>query len=328
MVEFRANPDYLEITTMEQKVMKTSDAGNTKNLLDMAMRYCKRDGMYATPLPGFKVVRRDRTSEALVGRYASLVCLVLQGEKKVWSGRKVFRYNPDNYLVSCVDVPATFQVTKATPQEPYIGLTLELQPSLIYEILHESSVVEIREEDFAGAFFVERVTPDLADAFARLMRLLESENDLKVLAPSIVREIHYRLMNSRYGAKIRQLGVVGSRSQRIAKVVEHLQKEYSAPLRVTDLARMANMSPSAFHLHFRQVTNMSPLQYQKQIRLQEARRLLSVEPTDAASVAFRVGYESPSQFSREYRRLFGRPPMKDIERLRATAGQGAISGAD
>jgi transcriptional regulator GlxA family with amidase domain len=199
-----------------------------------------------------------------------------------------------------------------------VGLTLELQPSIVYEILRDSSALEIREDDSDGGFFVERVTPDLADAFVRLMKSLQDKNELKILAPSIVREIYYRLMNSRYGVKIRQLGVVGSKAQRIGKVVEHLQKEYAAPLKVTDLARMANMSPSAFHLHFRQMTNLSPLQYQKQIRLQEARRILSVDTVDAAGVAFTVGYESPSQFSREYRRLFGQPPMRDIERLRMT----------
>jgi AraC-like DNA-binding protein len=290
----------------------------TKNLLGLAMKYCGREGNHSTPLPELKVIRRDKTSEAVPGRYATLVCLVLQGEKQVWSGRKVFRYNPENYLVSCVDVPAIFQVTKASPQQPYVGLTLELHPSIVYEMLHDSSVLEIRGDDSNGGFFVEQVTADLADAFVRLMKSLENKNELKILAPSIVREIYYRLMNSRYGMKIRQLGVVGSKTQRIGKVVEHLQRDYATPLKVTDLALMANMSPSAFHLHFRQVTNMSPLQYQKQIRLQEARRLLTVDAVDAASVAFRVGYESPSQFSREYRRLFGQPPMRDIERLRMT----------
>jgi AraC-like DNA-binding protein len=308
--------------------MKTHDTDTDNDLLDLAMHYCGKEGIYPTPLPGFNVVRRDRTSEAIVGRYATLVCLVLQGEKKVWSGRRVFRYNPDHYLVSCVDVPATFQVTKATPQEPYVGLTLELQPALIYQILHESPMMEIQGEDFGGGFFVEKVTPDLANAFVRLMRCVRSTSDRTILAPAIVREIHYRLMNSRYGMKIRQLGVVGSRSQRIGKVVEHLQKEYAAPLRVTDLAHMANMSPSAFHLHFRRVTNMSPLQYQKQLRLQEARRLLSIEPTDAASVAYKVGYESPSQFSREYRRVFGQPPMRDMELLRRAPGNPAVEAAD
>ena len=290
--------------------------GTTKTLLDLAMKYCSREGSHPTALPALKVVRRDRTSDAVPGRYAALVCLVLQGEKKVWSGRKVFRYNPDNYLVSCVDVPAIFQVTKASPEHPYVGLTLELQPSVVYEILHDSTLMEIREEDSAGGFYVEKVTAELADAFARLMKSLEDKDELRVLSPSIVREIHYRLMHSRFGSKIRQLGVVGSKMQRIGKVVDHLQREYAGALKVADLARMANMSPSAFHLHFRQVTNMSPLQYQKHIRLQEARRILSVETADAASVAFKVGYESPSQFSREYRRLFGQPPIRDMERLR------------
>jgi AraC-like DNA-binding protein len=301
---------------IRESIMKKVYADNTKSLLDMAMRYCGREGNHSTPLPGFKVVRRDKTTEAMPSMYSALVCLVLQGEKKVWSGRKVFRYNPENYLVSCVDVPAIFQVTKATPQQPYVGLTLELQPSIVYEILHESNILELKEDGTDGGFFVEQVTPELADAFARLLRSMENKNDLKILAPSIVREIHYRLMNSRYGMKIRQLGVAGSKSQRIGKVVEHLQKDYAMPLKVTDLAQMANMSPSALHLHFRQVTNLSPLQYQKQIRLQEARRILSIETTDAASVAFKVGYESPSQFSREYRRLFGEPPMRDMDRLR------------
>ena len=298
--------------------MKKGNDGNGL-LFDMAMKYCGTEGKHATPLPQLKVVRRDRTSEAVPGRYATLVCLVLQGEKKVWSGKRVFRYNPENFLVSCVDAPAIFQVTKASPQQPYVGLTLELQPSIVYEILHDSPAMEVHDEETEGGFYVEKVTEDLADAFARLLKSLEDKNDLKVLTPSIVREIHYRLMNSRYGMKIRQLGVVGSKSQRIGKVVEHLQKEYAEPLKVTDLARLANMSPSAFHLHFRQVTNMSPLQYQKQIRLQEARRILSIETADAASVAFKVGYESPSQFSREYRRLFGQPPMRDMDRLRTVA---------
>ena len=289
-------------------------------LLGLAMKYCTREGIHDTPLQGFKVVRRDSTLEATPGRYAALACLVLQGEKRVWSGKRIFRYDPEHYLVSCVDVPAIFELSKASPQKPYVGLTLELQPSIVYDILQGSPGLEVSERQPGGGFFVEQVTPELADAFVRLLRSLGNESDVKILAPSIVREIHYRLMSSRFGAKIRQLGVVGSKAQRIGKVVDHLQKEYAAPLRVITLAQMANMSPSAFHMHFRHVTNMSPLQYQKQIRLQEARRMLSVETLDAASVAFKVGYESPSQFSREYRRLFGQPPIRDVDRLRTAGG--------
>jgi AraC-like DNA-binding protein len=297
-------------------MMKTTGTDLTKNLLTTALKYCKSVGTHPTPLPELSVIRRDRRTEATPGMYTPSVCLVLQGEKNVWSGNKVYRYNPASYLVSCLDIPAIFQVVSASSKQPYIGLKLELQPSVVYEILQETHSAEIQNEKPEGSFFVEKVTVELADAFARLMRILENKNDLKVLAPSIIREIHYRLMSSRYGAKIWQLGVVGSRTQRIGKVLDQLRKEYATPLRVTDLARTASMSPSAFHLHFRQVTSMSPLQYQKQIRLQEARRLLSIETLDAASVAFKVGYESPSQFSREYRRLFGEPPMRDLDRLR------------
>ena len=299
--------------------MKNDEIAMANDLLEMAMPYCRHEGNHGTPLSTLKVIRRDKTTEAMPGRYASLVCIVLQGEKKVWSGKRVYRYNPENYLVSCVDVPATFQVSDATKQRPYIGLTLELQPSIIYEILHDTSLGDAPKEPSSGGFYVEQVTEEIADAFTRLMRSLRNESDRKVLTPLIVREIHYRLMSSNDGGKIRQLGVVGSKTQTISKVVEHLQKDYASPLRIIDLAQMANMSPSAFHLHFREVTNMSPLQYQKQIRLQEARRILSIETLDAASVAFKVGYESPSQFSREYRRLFGQPPMRDMQQLKQTS---------
>ncbi|HTY39137.1 MAG TPA: AraC family transcriptional regulator [Bacteroidota bacterium] len=299
--------------------MTTSAASYTKSLLLTALAYCSKEGIHQTELPGLKVIRRDKTTEASPGMYTPIVCLVLQGEKRVWSGKKIYRYNPANYLVSCLDMPATVQVVKASALEPYVGLTLDLQPSVVYEILQETSPLKIQPEGPGGGFFVERVTIELADAFVRLLRTLGNANDQKLLAPSIIREIHYRLMSSRYGSKIRQLGMVGSKTQRISKVLEHLRKEYAAPLRVPDLAKMANMSPSAFHLHFRHVTHMSPLQYQKQIRLQEARRLLSVETIDAASVAYQVGYESPSQFSREYKRLFGQPPMRDVGSLRLSA---------
>ena len=306
--------------------MEKNRSTGAGELLGLALKYCVREGTYATPLQGFRILRRDATTEAIPGRYTALACLVLQGEKRVWNGKRVFRYNPEQYLVSLVDIPAIFEVAKASPQKPYVGLTLELQPSIVYEILQGSPGMEVEERHPGGGFFVEQVTPELADAFARLLRSLESASDVKILAPAIVREIHYRLMNSRYGSRIRQLGVVGSKAQRIGKVVDHLQKEYAAPLRVTTLAQMANMSPAAFNLHFRHVTNMSPLQYQKQIRLQEARRLLSTGSSDAASVAFEVGYESPSQFSREYRRLFGQPPMRDVDRLRSS-GPNAELGA-
>jgi len=297
-------------------MMKTTATDSTKNLLAAALRYCKSPGTHPTPMPGLFVIRRDKPTDATPGMYNPVVCFVLQGEKDVWTGSKVYRYNSTNYLVSCMDIPATAQVVAASPKQPFICLKLELQPSMVYEILQETPSAEIQREKAEGGFFVEKVTAELADAFARLMKALENKNDLNVLAPSIIREIHYRLMSSRYGMKIRQLGVAGSKTQRIRKVVERLQKEYAMPLKVAVLAQMANMSPSSFHLHFRQATSMSPLQYQKQIRLQEARRLLSIETLDAASVAFKVGYESPSQFSREYRRLFGQPPMRDIDHLR------------
>src|ERR1700690_95854 len=203
-------------------MMKTTGTDITKNLLATALQYCKSAGTHPTPLTGLSVIRRDRTTDATPGMYNPVVCFVLQGEKDVWTGNKVYRYNPTNYLVSCMDIPATAQVVVASSRQPFICLKLELQPSVVYDILQEGSLPEIRREEPEGGFFVEKVTVELADAFARLMRTLEGKNDLKVLAPPIIREIHYRLMSSRYGAKIRQLGVVGSKTQRIGKVVDHL----------------------------------------------------------------------------------------------------------
>lgn len=285
-------------------------------LLESALKFCHGEGPHDTPLQGLRVSWHDKTTEAIPGKYSTIVCLVLQGEKHVWSGKNVYRYNPENYLVSCVDTPAIYQVTKASPASPFIGVTLEIQPSVVYDILRDIVMPFTEDDELEGGFYVEKVSHEMKDAFARLLKAVGSKEEMTILAPSIVREIHYRLMHSRYGSRIRQLGIVGSKAQRISKIVDHMQKDYAEPLKVTELAQMANMSPSAFHMHFREITNMSPLQYQKQIRLQEARRLLSVETTDAASVAFKVGYESTSQFSREYRRLFGRPPMQDLKTLR------------
>jgi AraC-like DNA-binding protein len=296
--------------------MKTTGSNLTRELLSSALRHCPYEGTHTTNLPGLKIIRRHKTTEAAPGMYSPAICLVLQGEKVVWTGNKVYRYNSARYLVSCLDIPATAQVVTASANQPYVCLMLELQPAIVYEILQETSPSAIPQEEAGGGFFVEKVTPELAEAFSRLMKTLENPNEVKVLAPAIVREIHFRLMSSRFGSKIRQLGVVGSKTQRIGKVLDHIRKDYATPLRVTELARMANMSPSTFHMHFREITSMSPLQYQKQIRLQEARRMLSTETMDAASVAYQVGYESPSQFSREYHRLFGEPPLRDMERLR------------
>jgi AraC-like DNA-binding protein len=299
--------------------MKPSGTPNAEGLLAAALRQCNDIGVHPTALQGLKVIRREQTTDPLPVVYGPCVCFVLQGEKNVWSGNKVYRYNPSTYLVSCLDIPVTSQLSVASPARPFVCLMLDLQPSLVYEILQETFPnARPQPAEAEGGLYVETVTPELADAFGRLLRTLGSANDVKVLSPSIVREIHYRLMDSRFGARVRQLGVVGSKTQRIGKVVAQMRKDYAAPLKVTELARMANMSPSAFHQHFREVTNMSPLQYQKHIRLQEARRLLSTQATDAASVAYQVGYESPSQFSREYRRLFGAPPMRDVEQLRET----------
>lgn len=294
-----------------------SDKTLRSTILERALRYAETTGTHPTPLSTLWVIRRDGKTEAVPGTYSPSVCLVLQGEKVAWAGDRMYRYDSANYLVSGVDLPATAQITSATPSRPFICLKLELQPSIVYDILQETTRGAGRMTQKTSALiYVDEVDAVLRDAFDRLLRTLDDPNELGILSPLIVREIHYRLMSSRFGSKVQQLGVIGSSTQRIVKAIERLRMDYAMPLRIVDLAELVNMSPSSFHHHFRQVTHMSPLQYQKQLRLQEARRLLSIETTDAASVAFQVGYESPSQFSREYRRLFGESPIRDKERLR------------
>ncbi|HSH93293.1 MAG: AraC family transcriptional regulator N-terminal domain-containing protein [Candidatus Methylacidiphilales bacterium] len=193
-------------------------------------------------------------------------------------------------------------------RQPYLRLVVSIGPTLVYEVL-QSMNVEAASQSQQG-FFVGRAEPTLTDAVARLARCLDSSGDSAVLAPGILREIVYRLLQGPFGAMVAELGVAGNRTQRISRAISHLKNRFAEPLRVEDIARLAGMSPSTFHEHFRKITTLSPLQYQKMLRLQEARRLLV--GNEAADIAFRVGYQSPSQFSREYARHFGHPPMADI----------------
>jgi AraC-like DNA-binding protein len=283
------------------------------DIAELALRYSTASGTSRTPVPALQIVRADRTGERVHAVHRPSLCLLAQGAKEVTVGTTVFRYRSAQFLFSSVDLPVTGAVVEATPAKPYLCLALEIEPSVVFELASAGCVPAASNRN-GRAIFVGKSDARMTDAFTRLLECLAHPLDVAVLAPSVIREITYRLLQGPYGDSVRDLGVPDSQTQRIAKAIEHLKRGFAQALRVEALARVAGMSVSSFHQHFKQVTTLSPLQYQKRLRLQEARRLLLSHEAGAADVGFTVGYESPSQFSREYARLFGLPPMQDVTR--------------
>jgi len=281
------------------------------DLASLALEWAPGEGAHATPLPGLLVIRSDGRTLPTHTVYRPSLCLVLQGAKEVAMNGHVFRFQPGCFLIVSIDLPITSQVLEASPGKPFLCLALSLDPDLIFGLLQ--GMGQATEPVPSGpGIHLSAGSPELLDAFLRLLRSLGEPMDAGVLGPMLWREITYRLLKTEYGPVVRQLGVAGSRVQRIAKAVTRLRERFDEPLKIEDLAQLVNMSPSSFHKHFKQITTLSPLQFQKELRLQEARRLLRVDGLDAATAAFRVGYESPSHFSREYARHFGQPPIRDI----------------
>jgi AraC-like DNA-binding protein len=246
--------------------------------------------------------------------------MVAQGTKRIHLEDESFDYDAHNYLLASVFLPTTYQVVSASPEEPYLGLVLKFDMRELSQLIIDSNLPSPRIRSVERCMTTGEVTLPLLIAFQRLVALLDSPEDIPILAPMLHREILYRLLVGDQGARLRQIASVGSRSNHVARAIDWLKTNYSQQLKIEDLAEMANMSSSSFHNHFRSMTSLSPLQYQKHLRLQEARRLMLAEDLDATRAAFQVGYESSSQFSREYSRLFGAPPLRDISKLRQVAG--------
>ena len=288
---------------------------NREELTERIGRTVSEDGAKEV-FPGFFLARSSRPSESLNTVYEPAFCFIAQGRKRALLGEEVFRYDPGHYLLFTVDLPLIFQIEKATPDEPYLGLRLDLDPSLVTSVLMEADI-KIRKGDASTkAMDVHSIDANLLDAVVRLVRLADEPGSSSVLAPLIVKEIIYRLLAGGQGARLGHLLPSGD-TQRISRAIGHLREHFDEPLKIDDIARQFGMSVSGFHHHFKSVTAMSPLQFQKQIRLQEARRLMLGEDLDAASAGFRVGYEDPSYFSRDYKKLFGSPPQRDILSLRS-----------
>ena len=283
-------------------------------------RWTDKGGLLMTELSALSLARRDAPTEPTSYMYEPSVCVIAQGAKRVLLGDDTYVLDVHHFLITSVDLPTVVQIIKASREKPYLGLILKLNRREISQLMVDSNLPPPRAQQSSRGMAIGEVTLPLLTAFQRLVDLLAEPKDIPILAPIIQREIVYRLLVGDQGARLRQIASAGSQSHQIAQAIDWLKRHYTLPLRIDDLAAQVHMSPSTFHHHFRALTAMSPLQYQKWLRLNEARRLMLTERLDAATAAFQVGYESPSQFSREYSRLFGAPPLRDITCLRQMAG--------
>ncbi|MDN3563930.1 AraC family transcriptional regulator [Paeniroseomonas aquatica] len=272
------------------------------------------DKWTATGLPRVAMVRAEACSDQV---YEPMLHLVLQGSKSLSIGNQILRFEAGTYFLVPVDVPAIGQVSAEKPGSPYLALSLTLDPAVIAAMLAELDDAQPGKHE--PAFWVSAVTPDLMDAWLRMMRLVDRPNDVAMLAPMIEREILFRVLQGPQGRLLRQIARADSRLSQMRRSVDWIRSHYTEPFRVEPLAAMTGMSVATFYRHFTAMTAMTPIQYQKRLRLLQARRMLLFEPRDAAAIAFSVGYESASQFSREYSRLFGMPPVRDAARFRTPA---------
>jgi AraC-like DNA-binding protein len=283
----------------------------------------KGNGFHDTEIDRLGFGRESAVGTAMHGISNPMLAIVVQGRKDTLLGEETYHYGAAQYLVVSVDLPIHGFTVEATSDRPYLGLKLDLNPCELCEIIAAyTTVLASQKEASVRGFFVTTADVSLLDCVLRLVRLLDTPRDIPILAPMLIREIYYRLLIGEQSESVRQIATSGSNMQRIAEVLKLMKANFAQPMRVEDLAQKAGMSPSSFHHHFKQVTSMSPLQYQKQLRLLEARRLMLAENLNAVTAADRVGYSSPSQFSREYARMFGAAPIGDIQRLRTVRSNG------
>lgn len=294
-------------------------------LADRVARNTPAAGVHDCAIPGVNLIRYDSPSQPIPSVYEPSLCIVVQGRKQAQLAEETFTYDALNYLVVSMTLPVLGQVIEASPERPYLCLRFNVDPALIGDLLQQVPTPRDAAAPSPRAMYLARTSAPLLDAVLRLIRLLDTPDEVAVLAPLALREIHYRVLTGELGHRLRELCVMDSQSQRIARAIDLLKRRYSEPLRIEELASAAHMSTSSLHHRFKAVTAMSPLQFQKQLRLQEARRLMLLEGVEAASAGHRVGYESPSQFTREYRRLFGAPPRQEVDAARL-AGRVAIGG--
>ena len=306
----------MDAMTRQQSAREVDRArANRAELVERLGRAVPDDGM-VEPMDGLQLRRASAPTELGHGVSFPALCVIAQGSKETLVGDHRYRYDPAHYLIVTAALPYATHITEASPERPYLGLVLKLDPVLVGSVMVEAGRLAPRSRFDMTAMDVSPLDAGLLDAVTRFIRLLDAPTDARFLAPLITREIIYRLLRGEQGGRLGQLTALGGATHRIAEAIERLRKDFNRPLRIEDLARDLGMSVSGFHQHFKAVTGMSPLQFQKHLRLQEARRLLVGERLDAASAGYRVGYGDASHFTREYKRLFGEPPLRHVEQLR------------
>lgn len=289
--------------------------GPQAELASRIARLTSGDGVHATAVPSLFLMRFSQPGPCSAVLYEPRLCIVAQGRKIAILAGETYHYDPLHYLVVSMTLPALGQIVEASPKHPYLSLRLDIDTEQLGSLLLEAPVNR-RMDPLDRGLYAARATDALLDATLRLMRLLDEPDNVPVLAPMVQREIYYRVLTGELGYRLRELVTVGSRSHRIAKAVKALRDGFHEPLSIDALAESLHMSVSSLHHQFKAATSMSPLQFQKNLRLHEARRLMIGEGLEASTAARRVGYESPSQFSREYKRLFGAPPRAEAVQFR------------
>jgi AraC-like DNA-binding protein len=293
---------------------------NQTELVARIARAISEDGVRQV-LPGLYFNRSSKLTQPNHSLSDPAFCVIAQGSKEVLLGDQLYRYDPAHYLIATVELPITSKITNASPEQPYLSMRLQLDPNLVSSMIVEAGYPALRTSASVKAIDVSALDANLLDAVVRLVRLVEAPGEARILQPMITREIIYRLLMGEQSQRLRHLATLGGQPQRIIKVIDRIRQDFDKPLRVETMAQEIGMSVSGFHSHFKAVTAMSPLQFQKHLRLQEARRLMLSEKLDAASAGYRVGYDDASHFSREYKSLFGNPPMRDAEQRREAVNQ-------
>ncbi|WP_372393408.1 AraC family transcriptional regulator N-terminal domain-containing protein [Xanthomonas sp. NCPPB 3582] len=288
-------------------------------LSTLLLRHAPADGMHATPIAGLQIMRSSTRTVSIPTIYTPMLCLVAQGRKRAMLGAQAFHYHPEMYLVASVDLPIVGSVIEASAEQPYLCFCLDLDTAILSELaIHHPELAEPQREAAPAGLLLNRSTPQLQDTAVRLARLLDQPHEIAALAPLVTRELLYRLMADPANAVVRQMAVADSRLNQISKAIVWLREHYAQRFSIEQIADLSAMSRSTFHAHFKAVTSMTPLEYRSHLRVHEARRLMVAEALTAADAGFRVGYESASQFSRDYARILGEPPARDAQRLRAS----------
>lgn len=287
------------------------------SLKEKLLKWLPEQSRLETPIPSLALTRHDENTSAIRCFYTPMIALVVQGFKRSMIGDHEANYGELHCVTVGIDMPGVFHITDASPQAPFLSLSVKLDRRIITQLITEVPSIVTAQEGEVTPIVVDEAGKDLLQVFSRLVELLDTPSRIPVLAPMIIREIHYYLLCGSQGKCLRLFNTNGTQANQIAQAISWLRENYTSPLRMEELARYVNMAPSTFNRHFKEVTSLSPLQFQKRLRLYEAERLMLLEGKDAGTAALMVGYESGSQFNREYKRQFGAPPRKDIAKKRS-----------